>query len=55
MYYLSCALTHGLHDERGHLLVQAVVTVIACSIVFHGISVTPVLRFYEQTLATHRA
>ena len=55
MYYLSYALTHGVHDERGYLLVQAVVTVIACSIVLHGVSVTPVLRHYEQTLATRRA
>ena len=54
MYYLSYALTHGVHDARGYLLVQAVVTVIACSIVLHGVSVTPVRRRYEQALATRR-
>jgi len=55
LYYLSYALTHGVHDERGYLLVQAVVTVIACSIVLHGITVTPVLRHYERALARRRA
>ena len=51
LYYLSYALNHGVPDALALPLVQIVVTVIACSIVVHGISVTPVLARYERGLA----
>lgn len=50
------------HDRRGEHecshryrvaapLVGVVVTVVACSIVIHGITVTPVLQWYERSVA----
>jgi sodium/hydrogen antiporter len=51
LYYLSYALNHGVPDALALPLVQLVVTVIACSIVVHGITVTPVLAHYERGLA----
>ncbi|MES3035464.1 MAG: cation:proton antiporter [Gemmatimonadota bacterium] len=50
LYYLSYALNHGVGGDEGVRLVQVVITVVACSIVVHGISVTPVLQWYERSL-----
>lgn len=50
LYYLSYALNHGVRAEHGTVLVSVVVTVVACSIMVHGISQTPVLNFYERRL-----
>ncbi len=50
LYYLSYALNHGVGAADGARLVQVVITVVACSIVVHGISVTPVLQWYERSL-----
>lgn len=51
LYYLSYALNHGVPSGDAERLVAVVVTVVACSIVVHGISVTPVLHWYERSLA----
>ncbi len=48
LYYLSYALNHGVSTADAGVLVNVVVTVVACSIVLHGISVTPVLQVYER-------
>lgn len=50
LYYLSYALNHGVSSSDGARLVKVVITVVACSIVVHGISVTPVLRWYERSV-----
>ncbi len=50
LYYLSYALNHGVSIGDTPMLVSVVVTVVACSVVIHGISVTPVLNFYERRL-----
>jgi len=50
LYYLSYALNHGLPTEVADSMVAIVVTVVACSIVVHGVSVTPVLAYYERGL-----
>ncbi|QJR37644.1 cation:proton antiporter [Gemmatimonas groenlandica] len=50
LYYLSYALNHGVPSSDAALLVSLVVTVVACSIVIHGISVTPVLQWYERSV-----
>jgi NhaP-type Na+/H+ or K+/H+ antiporter len=54
LYYLTYALNHGLSSETGQLLVPIVVTIVACSIVVYGISVTPVLAQYERSLVRRR-
>jgi len=51
LYYLSYALNHGVPSDDAAQLVGVVVTVISCSIVIHGITVTPVLQWYQRSLA----
>jgi len=50
LYYVAYALNHGVTGENATLLVGVVVTVVACSITAHGISVTPILTRYERSL-----
>ena len=50
LYYVSYALNHGVSGLLAETLVQIVVTVVATSIVLHGLSVTPILARYERTL-----
>lgn len=54
LYYLSYALNHGVPSRDAAQLVGVVVTVIACSIVIHGITVTPVLQWYQRSVATRQ-
>ena len=54
LYYLSYVLNHGADPGDAAILVSVVVTVVACSIVLHGISVTPVLQYYETHLKSHK-
>jgi NhaP-type Na+/H+ or K+/H+ antiporter len=49
LYYLFYALNHGLQGALARQLVPLVLTVVAISIVVHGISVTPLMQFYERT------
>ncbi len=55
LYYLSYALNHGVPSGAAEQLVGLVVTVVACSIVVHGITVTPALQWYERSLARRTA
>jgi sodium/hydrogen antiporter len=48
LYYLFYALAHGLEESLAHRLVPFVLTVVAISIVVHGISVTPLMQRYER-------
>jgi NhaP-type Na+/H+ or K+/H+ antiporter len=48
IYYLYYALNHGLLNPAAELLVETVLVVIACSVVLHGISVTPLMAAYER-------
>lgn len=48
VYYLMFAETHGLNDGFSDLLLGLVLTTIATSIVVHGLSVTPVMRWYGR-------
>ncbi len=50
LYYVAYALNHGVSGPAATLLVGVVVTVVACSITAHGISVTPILTRYERSL-----
>jgi NhaP-type Na+/H+ or K+/H+ antiporter len=51
LYYVSYVLNHGVSSGDAAPLVGIVVTVIACSIVIHGITVTPALQWYQRSLA----
>ena len=51
LYYLSYALNHGIDSNAADGLLAVVITVVACGIVVHGISVTPLLNRYERSLS----
>jgi NhaP-type Na+/H+ or K+/H+ antiporter len=46
VYYLMFAITHGLPDDLARRLAALTLTVIAASILVHGISVTPLMSRY---------
>jgi NhaP-type Na+/H+ or K+/H+ antiporter len=50
LYYVSYALNHGLTGTAADTLLGVVITVVAASIVVHGVSVTPILARYERQL-----
>ena len=51
VYYLTYALSHGLAGDEGEQLVRLTLTVVAASIVVHGISVTPLMNAYGKRAA----
>ena len=48
LYYLSYALVHGLEYDLAAELAAITLTTIAVSIVVHGITVTPLMSWYEN-------
>ncbi len=48
VYYLAYAINHGLEPALARQLLSITLTVVAASIVVHGISVTPLMQRYEQ-------
>jgi NhaP-type Na+/H+ or K+/H+ antiporter len=47
IYYLMYAIEHGLSPELARSLTTLTFGVVAASVVVHGVSVLPVLRFFE--------
>ena len=52
LYYLAYAVGEGVGRSRAGEVIGLALTVVACSVVLHGISVTPLLRRYETGLRT---
>ena len=48
LYYLMFALNHGLPDDLTSELLSITLTTIAVSIVAHGITVTPLMDWYQK-------
>jgi NhaP-type Na+/H+ or K+/H+ antiporter len=48
IYYLMYAVNHGLSPELSRRLTALTLTAVAVSVVVHGISVTPLMGFYEK-------
>jgi NhaP-type Na+/H+ or K+/H+ antiporter len=48
LYYLMFALQYAVVQQAGHRLASIVVTVIAMSVVIHGISATPLMDWYYR-------
>lgn len=48
LYYLAFAVSHGLPEELAQPLAALTLAVVVTSIVVHGISVTPLMAFYER-------
>ena len=47
LYYLLYAINHGLEADLAQQLVSVTLVVVVCSVVVHGVSVTPLMRRYE--------
>jgi NhaP-type Na+/H+ or K+/H+ antiporter len=48
LYYLTYALSEGLRGEQGELLAWITFTAVAISVTLHGISSTPLMKWYEH-------
>jgi NhaP-type Na+/H+ or K+/H+ antiporter len=48
IYYLMYAINHGLSPQLATNLAELTLTVVAFSVLVHGISVTPLMRRYEK-------
>lgn len=48
LYYLMYALSHGVPRDIGQVLVNLTLSVVAASVVLHGISVSPLMNWYER-------
>jgi sodium/hydrogen antiporter len=51
LYYLSYALTHGLQTQAAET-VNLTISVVAISILLHGITAQPLLDYYERRMKT---
>jgi NhaP-type Na+/H+ or K+/H+ antiporter len=49
LYYLAYAIEHGVTGGDAAVLLGLTLTTIAVSVVVHGLSVTPVMAWYERT------
>ena len=54
IYYLAYALTHGLSGGEGRLLAELTLAVVAVSVVAHGFSVTPLMRWRGSARGARR-
>ncbi len=54
LYYLSYALTHGLRGSAAADLAGVTISMVALSILIHGMSARPLLGRYERSLAAAR-
>jgi NhaP-type Na+/H+ or K+/H+ antiporter len=50
IYYLMYALNHGVPAAQARPLLDLTLTVVAASIVLHGISVTPLMNWYARRI-----
>lgn len=50
LYYLGYALSHGVTGQTAHDLIGITISVIALSVVIHGVTAQPLLSRYEKSL-----
>jgi NhaP-type Na+/H+ or K+/H+ antiporter len=48
VYYLAFAITHGLPEPLAGELTRLTLTVVAASVVLHGVSATPLMTLYGR-------
>ena len=53
VYYLAYALTHGLQGAAGRELADMTITIVAVSIVVHGLTSQPLMRSYDRQQSRH--
>ncbi|MDO8543545.1 MAG: cation:proton antiporter [Opitutaceae bacterium] len=54
IYYAMYAIEKGLPADTAHKLVSLTLTIVALSVLVHGISVTPLLNYYQRNLPFSR-
>jgi NhaP-type Na+/H+ or K+/H+ antiporter len=54
LYYLCYALAHGLPANTVHTTISMTLSVVALSILLHGVSIQPLLERYERSNAVNR-
>ncbi|MEH2127000.1 cation:proton antiporter [Nostoc sp.] len=54
LYYLAYAFGHGLKGEAGEQIAWITYTTIVASVIVHGISATPLMKWYERNFANKR-
>ena len=55
LYYLLYAINHGLERDVAQQLLSITLVVIVCSVVVHGVSVTPLMQRYEARKVKFRS
>ncbi|UBF26852.1 sodium:proton antiporter [Kovacikia minuta CCNUW1] len=50
LYYLTYAMGNGLRDEPGELIAWITFITVAISVTLHGISSTPLMKWYERNI-----
>ncbi len=50
LYYLAYAVGEGIGRSRASETIGIALTVVACSVILHGISVAPLLKRYERAI-----
>ncbi len=48
LYYLAYATNHGVDPALARVMTEVTLTVVAASILVHGVSVTPLMDVYER-------
>ncbi|MFL6547769.1 MAG: cation:proton antiporter [Povalibacter sp.] len=51
IYYVSYALTHGVTGAQADAIVDLTISVVAASIVVHGLTAQPLMRWYDRRQA----
>ncbi|MCC5620559.1 sodium:proton antiporter [Nostoc sp. CHAB 5715] len=54
LYYLAYAFGHGLKGEVAEQIAWITYTTIVVSVIIHGISATPLMKWYERNIANQR-
>lgn len=53
IYYLAFALTHGVADAAGRELADMTISIVAISIVVHGLTSQPLMTWYDRQQSRH--
>ena len=53
VYYLAFALTHGVQSIAGRELADMTISIVAVSIVVHGLTSQPLMRWYDRHQSTN--
>ena len=53
IYYLAFALTHGVQSTAGRELADMTISIVAVSIVVHGLTSQPLMKWYDRQQSTN--